>query len=429
MRILYFVCKIQNKYDATRRRLSTITVFAIRMTPITRRLLREDVYGEVFERIVHGGLTPGMRVRDSAIAADLGVSRTPVREALVRLAEDGFLDADAGRGFRVRALALDEVLDTYPILWTLEGLGLRSSAPLTADQLARLDEINATLAGAITVLAETGVDAACQTAAFSIALPAIDELQQGRDSRQRRRERNVCTIDRSVGGIAEQPVAKTADGEMADGGEGLFIVGVDDQSGDFVVLVRNQHFLQEMAEGQVSQSHLRGHALAIGADVTDSRQVEAAIRAVVTTLGGLDIALNNAGICIHAESEREIRAVARLGEHPHPRLGDHAERALGADEQLGQVVAGVVLAEPAQPVPDAAVGQHDLEAEHQLAGHAVAQHRGAAGVGGEVAADLDHRPVRAPDLRPGPVVGVLGEGVPGGCSLVDASVPSLRHTT
>lgn len=118
------------------------------MTPIARRLLREDVYREVFERIVHGGLTPGMRVRDSAIAEALGVSRTPVREALVRLAEDGYLDADAGRGFRVRALALDEVLDTYPILWTLEGLGLRSSAPPAAEQLARLDALNAALAGA-----------------------------------------------------------------------------------------------------------------------------------------------------------------------------------------------------------------------------------------------------------------------------------------
>jgi len=44
-------------------------------------------------------------------------------------------------------------------------------------------------------------------------------------------------------------------------------------------------------------------ALAIGADVTDSRQVEATIQEVITTLGGLDIALNNAGICIHAAAE------------------------------------------------------------------------------------------------------------------------------
>ena len=82
------------------------------------------------------------------------------------------------------------------------------------------------------------------------------------------------------------------------------------------------------------------------------------------------------------------RGVPRGGrEEPQHGAGDDAERALRADEQLGEVVAGVVLAEPAQPVPHPAVGQHDLEAEHQLAGHAVAQHRGAAGVGREVAAD------------------------------------------
>lgn len=118
------------------------------MPRIARRLLREDVYREVFELILHGGLGPGTRVRDSAIAEQLGVSRTPVREALVRLTEDGFLNADAGRGFRVRVLGADEVLDTYPIVWTLEGLGLRSAAPLTAGQLDGLHALNARLAAA-----------------------------------------------------------------------------------------------------------------------------------------------------------------------------------------------------------------------------------------------------------------------------------------
>ncbi|MNG18310.1 hypothetical protein D3C84_1023650 [compost metagenome] len=50
---------------------------------------------------------------------------------------------------------------------------------------------------------------------------------------------------------------------MADHGEGLFVVGVDDQSGDFIGLVRNQHFLQEVSQRDVSQGHLRGDALAI----------------------------------------------------------------------------------------------------------------------------------------------------------------------
>src|SRR5262245_1426274 len=58
---------------------------------------------------------------------------------------------------------------------------------------------------------------------------------------------------------------------------------------------------------------------------------------------------------------------------PQHRRGDDAERALGAEEYLLQVVAGVVLAQAAQAVPYAAIGKHHLETEHLLARVAVAQ--------------------------------------------------------
>ena len=67
--------------------------------------------------------------------------------------------------------------------------------------------------------------------------------------------------------------------------------------------------------------------------------------------------------------------------------GDHAERALGADEQLLEVVAGVVLAQGPQAVEDPAVGQHRLDAEDVAAGVAVPQDVEAAGVGGDRPAD------------------------------------------
>ena len=85
---------------------------------------------------------------------------------------------------------------------------------------------------------------------------------------------------------------------------------------------------------------------------------------------------------------RQRRALGpRQGKEPERGRGDDAQGALGTDEQLLQVVARVVLAQAAQAVPDAAVGQHHLQAERQLARVAVTQHLGAAGVGGEVAAD------------------------------------------
>ena len=67
--------------------------------------------------------------------------------------------------------------------------------------------------------------------------------------------------------------------------------------------------------------------------------------------------------------------------------GDDAQRAFAADEQIAQVVAGVVLAQATQALPDLALGRHHLQAQAQLAGIAVAQHRRAAGIGGQVAAD------------------------------------------
>ena len=88
---------------------------------------------------------------------------------------------------------------------------------------------------------------------------------------------------------------------------------------------------------------------------------------------------------VHAGERGHLRR--RRREQLQHRRGDDAERALGADEQLLEIVAGVVLAQSAQAVPDAAVGEHDFEPQRQFARVAEAQHGGAAGVGRQVAAD------------------------------------------
>ncbi|MEZ5660777.1 MAG: hypothetical protein R3E83_20380 [Burkholderiaceae bacterium] len=68
--------------------------------------------------------------------------------------------------------------------------------------------------------------------------------------------------------------------------------------------------------------------------------------------------------------------------------GDNAQRALGPEKQLFQVIAGVVLAKAAQRIEDATVRQHDLETEDQITRHTEAQHRIATGIGGQAATDL-----------------------------------------
>ncbi|MNS91422.1 hypothetical protein D3C72_1255140 [compost metagenome] len=80
-------------------------------------------------------------------------------------------------------------------------------------------------------------------------------------------------------------------------------------------------------------------------------------------------------------------AAAHDGEELQRRRRDDAQRALGSDEQLLQVIAGVVLAQALQAVEHLTVGHDGLDAQHQVAHHAVAQDGGAAGIGRDDAAD------------------------------------------
>jgi DNA-binding GntR family transcriptional regulator len=113
---------------------------------ISKKPLRDDVHALVRERIVKGDLLPGKRLQDVQLAAALGVSRTPVREALLRLEREGLVESDPNRGFFVAPLSRKEVLEIYPIVWALECLALDSSDPPTSSQIQALRQINAEMA-------------------------------------------------------------------------------------------------------------------------------------------------------------------------------------------------------------------------------------------------------------------------------------------
>lgn len=109
---------------------------------ISRAPLRDEVYRLILDRIHRGDLPAGARVRDADLAAQLGVSRTPVREALLRLADDGVLESAMGRGFRVPPIEAVELREVGDILGALEALALRLSPPATAERLERLRGID-----------------------------------------------------------------------------------------------------------------------------------------------------------------------------------------------------------------------------------------------------------------------------------------------
>jgi DNA-binding GntR family transcriptional regulator len=109
---------------------------------ISRAPLRDEVCRQILDRIHRGDLAPGSRVRDSDLASHLGVSRTPIREALLQLARDGVLDSAMGRGFRVRPIDGTELREVGDMLGALESLALRLSSPASPDRLDRLRQVD-----------------------------------------------------------------------------------------------------------------------------------------------------------------------------------------------------------------------------------------------------------------------------------------------
>jgi len=109
--------------------------------PIVRRVLREEIKEYLIDAILRGQLRPGDRIIETRIAQDLGVSQTPVREALRDLELLGFVTSEPFRGTRVRAFTHEELVQIYPIRAAIEGVAARAAATrITTEQLLALEE-------------------------------------------------------------------------------------------------------------------------------------------------------------------------------------------------------------------------------------------------------------------------------------------------
>lgn len=98
------------------------------------------VVNELRRRIVAGELLPGTRLVELALAAQLGVSRTPIRLAFEELEKQGLLERLSTRGFRVRELTVNDISDAIDVRGVLEGMAVRLAAerPMAAEALAQL---------------------------------------------------------------------------------------------------------------------------------------------------------------------------------------------------------------------------------------------------------------------------------------------------
>ena len=96
--------------------------------------LEEWVFLELEEEILSGKLTRGTALQEIALSERLGVSRTPVRSALHRLADDGLVEASANRGAVVVGITKDDLIDIYKIRVRLEGLASAVAAEKISEE-------------------------------------------------------------------------------------------------------------------------------------------------------------------------------------------------------------------------------------------------------------------------------------------------------
>jgi DNA-binding GntR family transcriptional regulator len=114
-----------------------------KLTVADRPNLKDVAASYLRDRIFAGRLKPGAKIDQDLLAAELGCSRLPVREAIITLAAEGLVDNIPRRGAFVAQLTQDDVLDHYIVFGTLSGLAAeRAATSLSDEDLDRLEQIN-----------------------------------------------------------------------------------------------------------------------------------------------------------------------------------------------------------------------------------------------------------------------------------------------
>lgn len=104
--------------------------------------LAEKVFRSIEEDILKGVLQPEEVLSENKLSAAMGVSRTPVREALRRLEQAGLVRQEPGKGAVVQGVTTADLIDIYDIRLRIEGMAVRDCADMiTPEQLAELESL------------------------------------------------------------------------------------------------------------------------------------------------------------------------------------------------------------------------------------------------------------------------------------------------
>jgi DNA-binding GntR family transcriptional regulator len=109
------------------------------MSGISRTVLREQVKDLLLQRIASGELRPGDRIVETRVAAELGTSQAPVREALRDLELLRLVESEPFKGARVRGFGNAELVEVYPVRAALEELAAKEATRRLAGDVSALE--------------------------------------------------------------------------------------------------------------------------------------------------------------------------------------------------------------------------------------------------------------------------------------------------
>lgn len=159
-----------------------------------RSLLRDNVYESLRDAIVNGTLAPGERLKDPQLEEWLGVSRTPIREALLRLERAGLVVTQPGRATTVAPYDLASTISAQQVAAAMHELAARLAVPvIEAGQIEAMSVANRAFASALDAAdAEAALDADDAFHAVFVAAsgnPMIAEVLEQTSPMLRRVER------------------------------------------------------------------------------------------------------------------------------------------------------------------------------------------------------------------------------------------------
>ncbi len=110
---------------------------------LNTKSLREQVYEYLRDEIQNGNLLPGATINPNEISKQLGISKTPLRDAIIQLEIEGFVTILPRRGVTVKKLTLQEIKDSYEIVGALEASVIMNEFDkITTTHISQMEKLN-----------------------------------------------------------------------------------------------------------------------------------------------------------------------------------------------------------------------------------------------------------------------------------------------